>query len=371
MDNETLGSLLAKRRGQVPSFNAMRFLAASAVLLSHSFGAAENRQAEEPLRYLTGVLELGSLAVCTFFFISGFVITQSCERSSTSSYLIKRTARIMPGLILVTAFSALIIGPMMTSYAIGEYFSDPKFRQFFLNCVFILKGQLPGVFQNNPSGDHLNVSLWTLRHEVLCYVLILFVLANRKFAFSLVVVLALGLAVLANPALADAAAKQLVSLQAMLHLRVDVAYLFRGGIDIIPFFFAGALAYFLREHIPINTLGFAISIFLMVAAVSFKHIFPVFPFALGYAIIYLGFMDGRFSSLFKKNDYSYGIYLFAFPIQQTVAAFSLNGATWWQNTLVSYPIVLILAALSWHLIERPSLEFAKGLDKRRHSLKPA
>jgi peptidoglycan/LPS O-acetylase OafA/YrhL len=131
IDGQTVADLLDEHKGQVPGFNAMRFLAASVVLVAHSFGVAENRQSDEPLLYYTKVIELGHLGVFVFFFISGFVITQSCMRSSPLSFLIKRTARIMPGLILVTIFCALLLGPLMTSYSLRDYFTDRKRRMRF------------------------------------------------------------------------------------------------------------------------------------------------------------------------------------------------------------------------------------------------
>ena len=170
---QTIGDLLARYKGQVPCFNAMRFLAASAVLVAHSIAVAENGQVAEPVKYLD---HLGMLGLFIFFFISGFVITQSCTRSTPGPYLIRRAARIMPGLILVTLFCALLLGPLMTSYSLGDYFTNSKFFQFFLNIIFILEGQLPGVFQHNTGGDHVNISLWTLRYEILCYVVILAVI---------------------------------------------------------------------------------------------------------------------------------------------------------------------------------------------------
>lgn len=361
----TIGDMLAERQGQVPGFNAMRFVAASAVLVSHSFGAAENRQSQEPLRQLTSVLELGTLSVFIFFFISGFVITQSCTRSASSrSYLLKRIARIMPGLILVTLVCALLLGPAMTSYSLTEYFTDQKFYQFYLNCSFILKGQLPGVFENNPSGDHVNVSLWTLRHEVFCYILILLVVATGRLSWLLVSVLALALPLVAYPPIVAAVARYLEHVRSAMSLSVNIPYLFRESMHIIPFFFVGSLFFYIRDYIVMNRVCLVISLIVMFAVVLLGGIFPIFPFVLGYVILYAGFSDNRFFALFKRNDYSYGIYIFAFPVQQTLVALSPNGMTWWENTLLAYPIVLCLAALSWHFVERPSLQFAKSLDKK-------
>jgi peptidoglycan/LPS O-acetylase OafA/YrhL len=353
---QTIDDLLARHKGNVPFFSAMRFLAASAVLVAHSILAAEGGQVAEPLTYLD---HLGVLGLYIFFFISGFVITQSCMRSSPRSYLIRRAARIMPGLILVTLFCALLLGPLLTSSSASDYFTSSKFFQFFLNIAFVPEGELPGVFEHNTAGNHVNISLWTLRYEILCYVVILAVIAVGKFSTQLVAVMAVGLAILAHPAGTDFAAEQLQRARSI--VGVDIAYLFREGVGIVSLFFAGSLYYFLRARIVINGVGFVVSAAVMAVALAGGLAFPLLPFTLGYAVIYLGFLDGRFGRLFQKNDYSYGMYIFAFPVQQSLAALSRNGMAWWMNLGLAFPIVLGLAALSWHLIERPSMRHARRL----------
>lgn len=368
----SIGSLLDKHLGNVPGFNAMRVFAASLVVLSHSFGAAENREYDDPLKYLTSKLNLGNLAVFTFFLISGFVITQSCLRSETSrSYLLKRAARLLPGLVVVTLFCAFLIGPMVTSFPLARYFKDPKFYRFFLNCLFVLRGQLPGVFEHNPSGDHVNISLWTLRDELFCYVTILLIIVLlQRFSSLFVAGLAAGLVILAYPTCTAFATEEIQHLRSALSVKVDVAYIFSQGMTVIPFFFVGSLLYYARNRIPISFAGFVISLIAMVAIIRYMQIFPLFPFALGYATIYLGFYSNSVFDWFQKNDYSYGIYIFGFPIQQTLVTFFPTGMTWWANALLAYPIVLCLAALSWHFVERPSLRYARGLDKKMLSHVP-
>jgi peptidoglycan/LPS O-acetylase OafA/YrhL len=78
----------------------------------------------------------------------------------------------------------------------------------------------------------------------------------------------------------------------------------------------------------------------------------------------MAFSNNRFFKLFSTNDYSYGIYIFAFPIQQTIVTLFHGEMTWWQNALSAYPIVLCVAALSWHFVERPSLRYGRNLDKK-------
>jgi peptidoglycan/LPS O-acetylase OafA/YrhL len=349
----TIDDLLAKHNGRVPCFNAMRFLAASAVLAAHSFAAAENRASSI-------VDPLGTLGLFVFFLISGFLIAQSCTKSTPGPYLIKRAARIMPGLILVTLFCALLLGPLLTSNPLRDYFTNPVFFKFFLNILFVPNGELPGVFQHNLSGDQINISLWTLRYEVLCYVTILAVTATENFSKYLIGVLAVGLSIVAYPTFADLGTKCLADAEQLLGL--NMAYLFKEGISLVSCFFVGALYYFLRAYIVVNAAGLFLSVAIMAIIISLELTFPLFPFTLGYTVIYLGLLDDKFFKLCRNNDYSYGMYIFAFPVQQTLVALALGGMTWWMNLSLAFPIVLALAALSWHLVERPSIRFARSLD---------
>ena len=229
----------------------------------------------------------------------------------------------------------------------------------------MLRGELPGVFEHNPSGNHVNVSLWTLRHEVFCYIAILLVIVSmRRFSKFFVGALAAGLVVLAIPTCAAFAIEEIEHLRSALSVKVDVAYIFAQGMTVIPFFFVGSLLYYLRDCIPVSFAGFVVSVIGMVAIIRYTEIFPLFPFALGYATIYVGFFPNPVFEHFKVNDYSYGIYIFAFPIQQTLVTFFPTGMTWWANALLAYPIVLCLAALSWHFIERPSLRCVKERGQR-------
>ena len=356
------GVLLDRDRGHLPGFDFFRFVAASAVVFTHSFGVAEDRAGDEPLKQLTHVLDFGILAVFTFFFISGFVVTQSYQNSaSPGSYLLKRGARIMPGLILVTAVCALVVGPLVTSYSWRAYFLNSKFYQFLLNCVLIFRGQLPGVFQGLPSGDHVNVSLWTIRYEVSCYLCLLVLSIKGRKAGLPIGILAIVLAILSQSDMVRLASDVIGSVGSPIH----IDWLYERGIGVVPFFFVGSLYYLARYRVVVHPAIMIIAGVVVVASVYSSMLYPLFPFALGYLVMCGGFWNSPRFQFFAINDYSYGIYLFGFPIQQSVMAFVPGGMTWWQNFLVSYPIVVCLAALSWHWVERPCLLFARGLDRAK------
>src|SRR3954464_3664915 len=159
--------------GRANNFDALRFWAALAVLWSHSFPITLGAQYPQPLASVSfGQTNLGRVAVAFFFVISGYLITRSFERSrSTWSFVRARALRIMPGLIVVLIAVAFVLGPLVTSIPLHDYFtSSAPYRYVITQASFSGHAELPGVFDRNPVA-HANDSLWTLRYEVACYAL--------------------------------------------------------------------------------------------------------------------------------------------------------------------------------------------------------
>ena len=76
---------------------------------------------------------------------------------------------------------------------------------------------------------------------------------------------------------------------------------------------------------------------------------------LGYVVLYLAYVPGGFVRRFNQlGDYSYGIYIYAFPLQQAVVAL-VPGVSVWNLTWSSYALTCSIAALSWHILEKPLL----------------
>jgi peptidoglycan/LPS O-acetylase OafA/YrhL len=97
----------------------------------------------------------------------------------------------------------------------------------------------------------------------------------------------------------------------------------------------------------------------MVNPVSFGIIYRL---TLAYLLMYLAVVARpfRFS---PRGDYSYGIYIYAFPIQQTLVT-TISGITSLQLTLSSFAITFAFAFASWHGIEKYALRMKERLVKR-------
>ncbi|MEM7667691.1 MAG: acyltransferase [Pseudomonadota bacterium] len=340
----TLGAVCG---GRDNNLNLIRMIAASAVLVSHAYPITLGGGVEEPLEGLVGH-SLGWVAVAIFFVISGFLIARSFDRAPRiADWAAARVLRLFPGLFVVLVLSVLLLGPAMTALPLGAYFSDPAtigyvFRN--LSLAF-LQYPLPGVFETNPLPHALNGSLWTLFHEVMCYlgvlVLGVFGLLRRGpiFAMAFGAYLA-GYGVLGLPGIIEALPGKLVLLRELS----------------LPFAL-GTAAYVWRDRVVlawVPGIGLAaLAAGALAAGLPGAH--EVFLVALAYGTALLAYLPGGILRAYNRlGDYSYGTYVYAFPVQQTVVAVAgpMDPAT---NIVLALPITLGFAVLSWHMIESPAL----------------
>ena len=134
------------------NLDVIRFLAATFVLFSHAYPITTGNNASEPFAiWSKGQMTFGELAVSIFFIISGFLITQSFDRSKDPIYYFKaRVLRIFPALIFCVLLSILIVGPIFTEFTIKDYFKDPNTIEYLRTItLYFIQYDLPGVFQHN------------------------------------------------------------------------------------------------------------------------------------------------------------------------------------------------------------------------------
>lgn len=325
------------------NFNLLRLVAAWLVLLSHSYHLSGHAE-QEPLLLLSGGrMTLGTLAVGVFFSISGYLITASAyARPDLSSFLTARIRRIFPALILVVALTALVLGPLVTTLAPADYYRDGGTWAYMARNIIMwhLQYDLPGVFTANPYGAGVNGSLWTLPIE-----------------FSLYLATGGGVWLLRRVGRQDRVA--LPVLAAAVVCGLCWWKILEGNTSgtflLLPYFLLGAIYRLLRQRVPMHGAIAALLLFLCGASVALQ--WPIFPVLACVAISYGTLWLGRHPAwvvpldLEKVGDLSYGIYLFAFPVQQTVLMHD------WVRTpagvcLAASALVLPLAWCSWHFVER-------------------
>lgn len=348
-------------RGRENNFDVMRFIAASLVVFAHAFGLSPVASAIDPVATIShGHVHSGSLAVAVFFIISGFLITMSYENTAGNrEFLLKRSLRIFPGLAVVVLLSMFLLGPVFTTHSIPAYFSDMRTYSYLSNLfLFRMQDELPGVFTENRLPGKVNGSLWTLWYEFVCYlgVLVLGMLGMLRWKL-IFFLLCIGFLITVD----WAGVPVLWRLNDYLGvLRWQEDYL-----ELLPYFAGGTLIYLLREKIPISPI-IATGALLLLLLTMRTAVFPqVFALAGTYLIIFLAFSRrlqlGNFS---KRGDFSYGIYIYAYPVQQAVSQILAPDLDWMGNFAIAYPITLLCAIASWHWIESPAL----AMKKRLHAI---
>lgn len=336
--------------GRDNNFNLIRAVAATAVLVSHAYPIALGPGTEDPVRPIVGY-SMGSIAVYAFFVISGFLIAQSYERSrSRTRFVLARFLRLWPGLIVSILAVAFLLGPVVTALPAGSYLAHPETWAFVVRNITLLSVQfdLPGVYEELPY-TAIEGSIWTLLYEVLCYVgvFVLGVLGLLKRPGAMAMVFAAFLA---------------------LYLGVRVA-----GLDLHPKlanlitlalpFGVGTAFYIWRDRLPLTLWG-VLGLGLLAWAAKGTVLYgPVFSVALGYAVFWAAYIPGGFLRAYNRlGDYSYGIYIYAFPLQG-FAVWLWGPQTPLMNMALSLPMVLIPSVLSWHLIEKPGLALREPLGR--------
>ena len=332
--------------GRENNFDFLRFFLASCVIYAHSYNLLYDGTwfAYDPLTHLTSGQEAYGLgAVEGFFLISGFLITQSWQRSKSGlDYAKKRVLRIVPALVGVLLVTVFVIGPIATNLRLASYFHNPHTYAYlgFMGAKSLHQtDRLPGVFLHNPTPFQVNGSLWTIRCEVLCYIMVAILGLLRLYRFPVLVLLA---SVAAVPVMAHQAAQAGAGLG-------DWASSFR----MLTFFLWGMTFYFYQNVIPYSRTLLALALLLVVVTERLHVLAWVLPFTFAYVLFYAAFSPRlRLQRFAKHGDFSYGIYLYAFPIQQTLIAYFAKSLNVYTLTLATFLLTLGMAFLSWNLVEK-------------------
>lgn len=346
MRGKSIGQHMAAS-GYTNGFDYLRVILALAVVLWHSVVASGDLAARAVA--LGPVLApLQALILPMFFALSGFLVSGSLDRCRTlEGFAALRVLRIVPALAVEILLSAMLLGPLLTTLPLRSYFADRDFWLYFLNIFGLIRYELPAVFAHNPFPVIVNVSLWTVPYELECYLVLValaaFGLVRRRRRFLLATILA---------------TVAMTVVVALLSGGIEIDGKLPGRILVLGFL-AGCCLYLYRHEV-VRSAGLALASFVLAyIALSFPatKAFAVFPAA--YLTVWLGLLNPRKIPLLFSGDYSYGLYLFAFPIQQVVASVPAL-ASWYTIFLIAAPAGLLYAAFSWHFVEKPVLERRKS-----------
>lgn len=345
----TIARLGALSSGRDNNLNLIRMLAAFAVLVSHAWPIDLGLGTPEPLKALVGQ-SLGTLAVYIFFVISGFLITASFERSrSTARFVTARALRLFPGLFVSLTLVAFCMGPLVTTLPVPAYLTDTGTWAFMLRNMSLFSPQytLPGVFETNPF-PAVEGSIWTLIHEVLCYVMVLLaglagLLGSQRRMMVFLALYAAGWALTQlGPIPFPERALTLQTLS-------------------LPFVL-GMMGWIWRDRIVLSVWGMLALMLVWFGLRQTGLAFPALVVFIAYATAWLAFVPGGLLRYYNRlGDYSYGIYIYAFPLQGLVVWLFGSLGPGLHILVVTFPVIIVSVA-SWHLVEEPALR----LLRRRH-----
>jgi peptidoglycan/LPS O-acetylase OafA/YrhL len=313
-------------------------------------------------------MRLGRLAVCAFFVMSGYLVYQSWFRKpDLKDFFLRRLKRILPALWVSVLFCVCLIGPLFTTMALKDYWSHPGTWKFFRNflCLCPPGGSfngLPGVFESHTWLD-ANVSLWTLPYEMLFYLVIGFFGVAGVFRHAYGIYLGVVFWILAACLLLKG---NFLTDDLKSHAE------FFSMLLLGSFFWMGALYAHVHRLYPkflekfLCVEGLAITIFCWHLCTYNVVLYQLATFLLlPYMVLSFGLAPSLLQrcslGFLEKNNFSFGIYLYGFPIQQGVYALK-----WCQGNFLAYNgvclgITLILAVFSWYGIEKPLLKWKKSV----------
>jgi len=348
--------VLQKKASHANNFDSLRLIFAVLVIFSHSFPLTRGSNQTEPLSVLThGQVTFGNISVWAFFVISGFLITKSWQRSpKVVKYLKRRIGRIYPGFAVASALTALIVVPLAAEPSTAFRVT---LHSFLLNTLRLQTFERPAVFVHNPVAYALNGSLWSVPYEFWCYLGIMTLglttlLRRRRF------VVALFFAVIG------------------LHLCMNITGWTPDGAvlgqifgfppfwaTVLPFYLAGTLFHIYGGYDLLRTRWLALAAITLVISNFIPHgLILTMPICGSYLLMGLAYLPSLHPlNLGRFGDFSYGTYLYAFPIQQLLVMYTHDRISPWLLFVEATPIALVVGALSWFLVERHFLDRSSQL----------
>jgi peptidoglycan/LPS O-acetylase OafA/YrhL len=326
----------------------IRILLASLVIIGHTI--AINGQGGffvDPIRWFVSYTYCGAWAVKVFFFISGMLVTYSLlQKGNLNYFVVSRVFRILPALLFVLLITVFLIGPLLTTVSLKEYFSSKTtYSYLFYNLVFETRYFLPGVFENNSYKSIINGSLWSLRYEMGAYIFLLggFLFVRKHPSRKLV---------------------------------MNIVFVF---FIIEPFLPARIVTGWLGPNPEINLLAAAFSFGGLFAVNAERFKLDVFS-VIGSLLLFFTFRHSQFAeiilvyvscivllylsahplllSLKIKMDISYGIYLWGFVLQQVVLHY-LGHVQPYLHCFIVLLAVCLLSVITHILVEKPAIDYGK------------
>lgn len=332
-----------KRNG----FTMVRLIAASLVIITHTYVVLGLDHGDVFER--NGLIGFSKIGVDAFFVISGYLVTLSMLRGqSLVTFFTNRVTRIFPGLIVSVLVTMLVLGLFTPSYS--QYLALGETWQYLRNAtLFDLHPFIPGVFTENPV-QVINGCLWTLPLEVLCYLGILVLAWSKAFNWRFVL---LAMLVMLTLHLHDTFMRDSYVFTVSKLFLNELGYLF----------LYGALLAHLKDKVYMSWFITVPAVALIIWAFFNNggdwHFSAGFYLVLWpYCLISICVLAKKMSFL-NRFDYSYGIYVYGFVIQQMLVSLFPDLTDVYAFTFLSLALSALVGAASWHFVEKPALDMKK------------
>jgi len=353
------------------SFGFLRFTLAALVLISHGLPIGGFPDDDPFILYTHHGTTLGTLSVAGFFALSGFLITRSyLSTGNLWRYMWHRFLRIFPAFWVCLVVTAFGFAPLLSLIERGTLdgfltnYSDSPIKYIGVN-FFLLMRQWSVSGLPIPGSHIFNGSLWSLIHEFICYVGIGFfgltgILSKQRWIvlFGTLSLWFLQFIRIHSP---DSVP--------MITNHIFIENFLRYGL----FFFMGSVLYLFREKIPysgkiclllvlIYSIGSGFGLFQQ--GVTFTK--ELESLTLPYVMIWLS-LRLPFHNFDKRGDFSYGFYIYAFPVQNIMTALGANQFGFTMYTIICLLVTLVFAVPSYFWIEKPMLDLKHhyGIDAFR------
>jgi peptidoglycan/LPS O-acetylase OafA/YrhL len=358
------GTFAAAGRSRNNNFDFLRCALALMVLFSHCYPLTYSKTDYEPLYRATGGHEdLGRIALAGFFILSGFLIANSWASSAGLwDFLWRRALRIYPGFIVAVLFTAFVVGPFAM---VNGFPLLLVMRRTARALITVNDPYLPGMFAHNPLFGWGNGSLWTIWYELVCYLLIAALgvmgLIRRPWAIFGLFIFAIAVCMTADyvsTVPAEAWGGWAGRLQGVFVKKMTWFM----GPRLYMFFLAGSCFWAFRDRIPKSWVLALLCAAGLVGVTYFGRmpLHAALPILGVYLLLWVAFNDAiPFHRFGKYGDFSYGLYLYAFPVTQSVVCLTHARFAAPVLAMIVLPITFVLAFTSWHLVERPFLRLKR------------
>ncbi|MBS3180136.1 acyltransferase [Pseudoclavibacter sp. Marseille-Q4354] len=324
------------------ALNFVRLVLASAVIFGHAWPIGGFSS--------SAFSWLGEWAVCGFFAISGYLIAGSRMRLPLGTFLVHRTLRIYPAFWVCLVVVALVLAPLSTLLTRESYVFSSGLSYIWKNfSLFVTQYGIQETLMSVPFPGTWNAPLWTLKYEFAAYLAAGLVLtvpfARRKPITTTAVLLAtvtLGYVLSAD----------------YFGITTDLVV---NGSRLGTFFLAGMLLYFLGDRLRLNWTVFLTAVSVLAGAVILGLDSWLGPVPFAFIVLWVGAkLPVRIGA---RNDMSYGVYIWAWPVQQYLAIIDTSAMGPWLSGALALALTLPLAWCSWRLIEKPCMGLRKVMRK--------